>query len=154
VPARVQIVAVGRLDRDLRPAFEHYVRLVGRRLDVRLHEVKEVSLRGRDPDEVARTEGERLLRAVRDARIVVALDERGRRYDSQGFSRQLARWLRSHAPTFVLGGTVGLSQAVLDRADAVISLSSMTIAHQLARVVLMEQLFRALKIEAGETYHH
>ena len=153
MPSRVQIVAVGRLDRDLRPAYDHYAHLLGRRLDVRLHEVKEVSLRGRSPDEVRRVEGERVLRVVGDERIVVALDEHGRRYDSHGFARQMAAWLRTDAPVFVLGGTVGLSQAVLDRADAGVSLSTMTIAHQLARIVLMEQLFRALKIEAGETYH-
>jgi len=154
MPARVAIVAVGRLDVELRPAFEHYLRLLSRRVDVRLREVKEVSLRGRSPEEVKRAEGERLLGAVEGAGLVVALDEHGRRYDSVEFSRQLATWMRSETPTFVLGGAAGLSRPVLDRAGAVVSLSGLTLAHQLARIVLMEQLFRALKIEAGETYHH
>jgi 23S rRNA (pseudouridine1915-N3)-methyltransferase len=154
MPARVGIVAVGRLDLELRPAFEHYRRLLSRRVDVHLREVKEVSLRGRSPEEVKRVEGERLLGAVGAVGLVVALDEHGRRYDSVEFSRQLAAWMGAEAPTFVLGGAVGLSRAVLDRAGAVVSLSGMTFAHQLARIVLMEQIFRALKIEAGETYHH
>lgn len=154
MPGRLQIVAVGRLDADLRPACEHYRQLVARRVRLTVREVRDVALRGRSEAEVLRDEGERVLAALTEARPIIALDEAGTLYDSAAFAAQLATWLEQGAPTFVIGGSLGLPTAVKARAHARLSLSPLTLPHQLARVVLMEQVFRALKIAAGETYHH
>jgi 23S rRNA (pseudouridine1915-N3)-methyltransferase len=154
VPARIHIVAVGRLDADLQPAFEHYRRLLSARVELTVREVREVALRGRSADEVLRLEGERLLAALAGARQVVALDASGRTYDSPAFAGQLTAWLERDPLTLVIGGSLGLADQVKAAAGALLSLSSFTLPHQLARVVLAEQLFRALKIAAHETYHH
>jgi 23S rRNA (pseudouridine1915-N3)-methyltransferase len=154
MPPRIRIVAVGRLDADLRPAFEHYRRLLTARAELTVREVREVALRGRSPAEVLRLEGERLIAALAGERQVVALDSGGRTYDSEAFADRLAAWLGNGPLTFVLGGSLGIAEPVRASALERLSLSALTLPHQLARVVLAEQLFRGLKIVAGEAYHH
>jgi 23S rRNA (pseudouridine1915-N3)-methyltransferase len=154
VAARIQIVAVGRLDAQLRPVFEHYRRLLGATLDLRVHEVREVPLRGRQPAEVLREEARRLATVLEQAGRTVALDAAGRAPDSMEFARCLATWLEGGGVTFVFGGSLGLHEQVKAHADELLSLSRLTLPHQLARVVLVEQVFRAVKIGRGESYHH
>ena len=151
MPERLEILAVGRLDADLRPAFAHYERLIGGlcRLSVR-----EVPLRGRAAAEVLRDEGRRLLTGLSPGGIIVALDARGRAYDSEAFAGRLRTWSEAGAVTFVVGGSLGLADEVKAAARESLSLSPLTLPHQLARIVLAEQLFRGLKIMRGETYHH
>ena len=100
-------------------------------------------------------EGARILSRIRDGEHVIALCIGGKRMDSQAFAARLARLAAEAAPaiTFVIGGSDGLSDAVLDRADERLSLSDMTFPHRLARLMLLEQLYRAFKIQRGETYH-
>jgi len=89
----------------------------------------------------------------RDA--LVALDARGKTVDSPGFARRLERFAaEGRRPTFVIGGAMGLTDGFRQAADSVLSLSPMTLPHALARVVFMEQLYRALTIRAGHPYHH
>jgi len=154
VPPRVDIVAVGRLDQQLRPAFDHYRRLLAPRLSLQVREVREVPLRGRVTPEVLRLEGERLATATRDADVVVALDRSGRMPGSMELSDLLGGWLERGPTAFVVGGSLGLAPAIIDAAGYVLSLSALTLPHQLARLVLVEQLYRAVKIRAGEAYHY
>lgn len=154
MPPRVDIVAVGRLDQQLRPAFDHYRRLLAPRLSLQVREVREVPLRGRVTLEVLRLEGERLATATRDADVVVALDRSGRMPGSMELSDLLGGWLERGPTAFVVGGSLGLAPAIIDAAGYVLSLSALTLPHQLARLVLVEQLYRAVKIRAGEAYHY
>jgi 23S rRNA (pseudouridine1915-N3)-methyltransferase len=152
--ARILIVAVGRLSADMRPAFDHYRRLLTARAELTVREVQETALRGRAPHEVVRLEGKRLSAALAGERQVVALDAGGRMYDSPAFAEQLTAWLAGGQLTFVIGGSLGLAGSIREAAQARLSLSAFTLPHQLARIVLAEQLFRGLKITARETYHH
>jgi len=154
VPERLEILAVGRLDADLRPAFAHYERLLGGLCRLSVREVREVPLRGRAAAEVLRDEGRRLLSELSPGGVTVALDAVGRTYDSEAFATRLRTWSEAGAVTFVVGGSLGLADEVKAAARESLSLSALTLPHQLARVVLAEQLFRALKILRGETYHH
>lgn len=105
--------------------------------------------------EVRRQEGSAILRQVPSGWTLVALDPGGRQMSSE----ELAGWLRQQglagrsSLAFVLGGTLGLSGEVLAAASLRLSLSAMTFPHQLALVVLLEQLYRAARISAGEPYH-
>ena len=154
MPPRIDILAVGKLHADLRPAFEHYRHLVSGLARLEVREVREIALRGRSRDEVMRGEGRRLLAALPGAGTVAALDMAGSRLDSERFAQRLESWLARGPATFVVGGSLGLAPEVVAAADELVSLSPLTLPHQLARVVLAEQLFRALKIARRETYHH
>ncbi|HUO85938.1 MAG TPA: 23S rRNA (pseudouridine(1915)-N(3))-methyltransferase RlmH [Thermoanaerobaculia bacterium] len=102
-----------------------------------------------------RAEGEALLAALPDPAWVVALDPGGRTFDSPAFAAELSRIRQGwpHPVAFLLGSDLGLDGSVLAAARTVLSLGPMTLSHELARVVLYEQLYRAASIEAGTGYH-
>jgi 23S rRNA (pseudouridine1915-N3)-methyltransferase len=134
---RVIVVAVGRIRPPYAEAVHHYSKLLGRYCRLELVEVREDDDVGRRVPERAHT---------------VLLDVEGRTYDSVAFSR----WLEDRRQSgrdlcFVVGGAYGTR---LDSADEKLSFGPMTLPHQLARVVLLEQVYRAHKILANEPYHH
>ncbi len=152
--ARVELLVVGSLHRDLAPAAQHYLDLLRPLMTVSVREVKEVPLRGRSEGEVLREEGRRLLAAWPQAPAVTALAVAGRTLDTRAFAAALQRAFERGGAGFVIGGSLGLAAEAGARADDALSLSALTLPHQLARVVLLEQLFRAGKILRGEPYHH
>jgi 23S rRNA (pseudouridine1915-N3)-methyltransferase len=104
---------------------------------------------------IMRAESARLLASVPDRGYVVVLDERGQPHDSLKFSKWLERMTieQPHGVTFVMGGDVGLAESVRQRADKLLSLSAMTLPHQLARVLLLEQIYRACTLMRNIPYH-
>jgi len=100
-------------------------------------------------------EGEAILSRIRPGDYVIALTIPGKQWDSPGLSRHLDDLMNrgQSSLVFLIGGSLGLSDRVLARADEEISMSKMTFPHQLARVMLLEQLYRAMKIRSGERYH-
>ena len=105
--------------------------------------------------QVKDTEGERILRHVAEDAFVVALEIRGEMLSSAELADFIERKQVSGTShiQFVIGGSLGLSEAVLGRADYRLSFSRMTFPHQLMRVVLLEQIYRSFRIIAGEPYH-
>ncbi|MDR0765417.1 MAG: 23S rRNA (pseudouridine(1915)-N(3))-methyltransferase RlmH [Odoribacteraceae bacterium] len=101
-------------------------------------------------------EGELILSCLEETDTVVLLDERGTEYSSVEFSAYLERKAREGARrlVFVTGGAYGFSGRVYERARERVSLSRMTFSHQMARVIFLEQLYRAMTIARGEAYHH
>ena len=136
---KTTLLTVGRARPPFAEAEAHYRKMLGRRQPVELVEA-------RDDDDLGRR--------LPDRAWSVALDRGGRAMDSLEWSRWLERRrLEARDVCFVVGGPVGLPDTLLARVDERISLGPQTMAHQLARVVLLEQLFRAVKILAGEPYH-
>jgi len=154
VAARIEILAVGSLHRDFEPAARHYLDLLRPYVGVTVREVKETPLRGRSEAEVLREEGRRLLAAWPQAPQVAALAVEGRAPGTEAFAAWLQRGMERGGAAFVVGGSLGLAPEVVAQAGERISLSALTLPHQLARVVLLEQVFRATKILRGEPYHH
>jgi 23S rRNA (pseudouridine1915-N3)-methyltransferase len=154
VAARVEILAVGSLHRDLRPAAHHYLEVLRPLAAVKVREVKEVPLQSRSEEEVRRGEGRRLLAAWPQTPVVAALAVDGRAYGTADFAPWFQRACERGGVGFVIGGSLGLAAAVRERADVQLSLSPLTLPHQLARIVLLEQVFRAAKIMRGQPYHH
>lgn len=103
-----------------------------------------------------RKEGQALLGAVTQRDMVIGLDEGGKAHGSKGLAARMTRWLEDpgRAPCFVVGGPFGFSPEMRARFDETMSLGPYTLPHDLARVVLLEQLYRAMTILAGHPYHH
>lgn len=151
---RIRVLAVGR-DRSglYRPALEEYARRLEHYARFEVVEVPEARRHAGTP-RARDEEGEALLARLRDGERVVALDERGKEPSSQELALRLGGWLAGGRDlAFVVGGADGLSEAVRARADESLSLSRLTLAHRLARLVLLEQLYRAFTILRGEPYH-
>lgn len=153
---KVLVVVVGRVRGDLADSVNEYERRAGRYWKL---EVVEVSGGGpgRDapPEAVKDAEAERLLARIPPEIEVVALTREGRGMDSRALSGYLEQHaVRSSAGVaFVIGGAFGLGEAVLSRSRRQLSLSAMTLPHEMARLVLAEQLYRAGTILRGEPYH-
>ena len=115
--------------------------------------VPEVRAGGRyDDDHVRKREGASLLERLSDRGVVIALDRSGEVPTTEELARRLERWTTPRG-TFVIGGPLGLHRVVLERADSVWSLSPLTYPHELVRVLVAEQLYRALTINRGVPYH-
>jgi 23S rRNA (pseudouridine1915-N3)-methyltransferase len=100
-------------------------------------------------------EGEHILAAVREGSLVIALDMKGQAWSSEELASSFREWELSgrNQIAFVIGGDLGLSPAVLARSNLRLSLSQMTFTHPMARLLLLEQIYRAFRILRGEPYH-
>ena len=109
-----------------------------------------------EPARRSAVEGERLLREIGPQDLLFAMDERGEEFSSEGFARFLDKLDRDAqgTPCFVVGGPYGLADGVRARARRLIRLGAMTLPHELARVVLLEQIYRAECIRRSIPYHH
>jgi 23S rRNA (pseudouridine1915-N3)-methyltransferase len=153
---KLSLIAVGRARGALGEAIAEYEARVGRYFTFESVEVREEPFRGRgDVQRVRAEEAKRLLARVPAGADVVALHETGRQWDSQRLSGYLSDLALRASPgaAFVVGGAYGLSDDLLARAAHVLSLSAFTLPHELARLVLAEQLYRAGTIARGEPYH-
>jgi 23S rRNA (pseudouridine1915-N3)-methyltransferase len=137
---RYRVVAVGRVkDAALRAACDEYLDRLRRYTRVEEREVKDEA---------------RLLEAVPEGSRLVALSARGEQWTSVQLADWTARWeLEGRDVAFAIGGADGLVEPALRRAERVWSLSALTFPHELARVILYEQLYRAYTIRRGEPYH-
>ncbi len=156
----IRILCVGKLkERCFLDACAEYEKRLSRFFTVQVQEVADEkapdTLSRAEEAQVRAREGERLLRFVGEKEHVVALCIGGREYTSEQFASrvQTLRDGGTHTLTFLIGGSLGLSEAAIARANERLSLGKMTLPHRIARLVLEEQLFRAAKILAGETYH-
>ena len=151
---RIVIAAVGKVrHRALAPAIREYESRAARYWPLEFVEVREEPVRSAAPQVIREREGARLLDRLAGMRVVTC-EEGGVRMDSEAF----ARWLRRERESardlaFVIGGPFGLSAAVRHTAAQRIALAPWTLPHELARLVLAEQLYRAGTILRGEPYH-
>jgi 23S rRNA (pseudouridine1915-N3)-methyltransferase len=153
---RVTILSVGhKMPAWIQEGFHEYARRMPPEIRVEMVELKpEERGAGKSAEKAKELEGERLIAAVPAGATLLALDEKGRAVTTQGLSVMLSEWMRDAVhPVFAIGGADGLSAAVKERSDKLISLSALTLPHALVRVVLAEQLYRAWSILARHPYH-
>jgi 23S rRNA (pseudouridine1915-N3)-methyltransferase len=151
---KIILLAVGKLrSAQLRDICADYVERLQRYGPAEVLEIK--ASESGSPDQRILQEGERLLSALQPSDHVVVLDERGKQWSSVELCEALKNWeLRSvRRVAFVLGGAYGIAQEV-KRKGTLLSLSKMTLPHELCRAVILEQLYRARTIQRGEPYHH
>jgi 23S rRNA (pseudouridine1915-N3)-methyltransferase len=153
---RCTLVSVGKLKGWSAEGSEDYAKRLRRYFPIEIIEVGEEDMNRRSRDEVLSTEARRILKRLPADAYVISLDrEKGKQHSSEELARRLEDLGisgRSHV-AFVIGGPLGLSTEVLKRADELWSFGKITLPHALARIVLLEQLYRAVKIQRGEKYH-
>lgn len=157
---KITIVTVGKIkEKYLRDAIGEYSKRLSKYCKLEIVEVADE----KTPDNASETmekiirdkEAERILKYVREDAYVITLEIGGKMLDSVEFSRKLENLGiqgKSHI-LFIIGGSIGLGEAVLKRSDFPLSFSKMTFPHQLMRVILLEQIYRGYRIMAGEPYH-
>lgn len=157
---RITVVCVGKLkEKYWQAAVAEYSKRLSRYHKLEIIELADEkapeSMSAAQEDEVKQKEGERILKALKEDAFVIALAIEGKRMTSEELSAFLEKKAvggTSHI-AFVIGGSLGLSPAVMARADYALSFSPMTFPHQMMRVILLEQVYRAEKILRKEPYH-
>ena len=150
---QLSLLAVGKLRPAFREVCDEYLRRIRRMVPLTEHEVREAGRAGsvaQQRDE----EGKRVLAALPDHTDLTLLDLDGACWSSEQVAEQLQEWrLQGRPHALVIGGAVGVAPAVRERASNIWSLGPLTLPHELARVVVAEQLYRATTILRGEPYH-
>lgn len=156
----IDIAAVGKIkEKYFADGIKEYTKRLGRHCTLNIIEVEDEktpeSLSDKEMELAKQREGERLLSKIPSGTFVIALAIEGKQLSSEELSEKLSDIMvdgSSHV-VFVIGGSLGLSQEVLSRSQMKLSFSKMTFPHQLMRVVLLEQIYRAFKIMKNEPYH-
>lgn len=149
----IRIVAIGKKHEDwVLEGIERYQKRLRAPFDVKWDLLPHSTLEG---PQARQKESETILSRLNDDEFVVLLDETGKSYDSPTLSRQLESvFTRGSSLTLVIGGAYGVNEALQQRAQIIWSLSPLVFPHQLVRLILIEQLYRAQEISRGSSYHH
>ena len=157
---RITLVAAGRLKENyLRLGIGEFMKRLAPFAQVEIREIREERMpeapSAAEKEQVLRSEGARLLKLVPEGSFLFVLDVCGKELSSEELAEELAALaLKGQSSiTFLIGGAFGLSEEVRRAADVRLSLSRLTFTHQMVRLLLMEQIYRAFKINRGEKYH-
>ena len=156
---KINIICVGKIKEDFfKGASAEYEKRLSRFCDINIINLPDKSFpeNASESEEkaVLKAEGELILKKIGKSDTVIALCVEGKMLTSEGLAEKI-KDIQNYSSTidFIIGGSLGLSQEVKNRADFKLSLSTMTFPHRIARIVLEEQIYRAFKINANETYH-
>ena len=156
----IDIICIGNLKESFwREGAGEYIKRLKNYCNLEIIQIKETPLpknaTEKDEEKVIESESNAILSKLKKQSYVVALDVKGKEYSSESFAERietLAVEGKSRI-VFIIGGSLGLSKEACSQADIRMSFSQMTYPHQLMRVILLEQIYRAFKINNGETYH-
>lgn len=156
----IRLICVGKIKESFfSEGIAEYKKRLSRFISFEIIEVKDEKTKEnaseKEENLIRDKEGERILEKIREGDHVIALSIKGKKYTSEGFSEYIGDLMNRgvSSVTFIIGGSIGLSEAVLKRADSEVSFSDMTFPHQLMRLIFTEQLYRAFKIMNNEPYH-
>ncbi|MCX7922111.1 MAG: 23S rRNA (pseudouridine(1915)-N(3))-methyltransferase RlmH [Clostridia bacterium] len=157
---KVTVISVGKLkEKYIKDGINEYVKRLSRFCDIEMVEVEDEqapdNLSAAQEQQVKKKEADKILKRVKDGSTVIVLDVKGERMTSEVFASKLNSFFVSGTShiTFIIGGSLGLDPSLISVARLRFSMSDLTFPHQLARFILMEQLYRAFKIMNNETYH-
>lgn len=157
---KITILAVGKLkEKYLKDGIAEYAKRLSRFCDFEMIEVVDEqapeNLSRAQELQVLAKEADKLLEKLKAGSLMILLDVYGEKPDSEGFAKKLDGFMQRGAShlVFMIGGSLGVDERLRERADFKLSLSAMTMPHQLVRLVLVEQVYRGFKIMRGETYH-
>ena len=153
---KIKIIVVDRTRSPfLKEGESFYLERLNRYAQTQWVEVRPASIKkGRPADGILTREGDLIFKRTDTRDHIIALDRSGKVYDSVGLARRIEKLsLTGNCLTFVIGGPLGLSKEILTRAHEILSLSRLTLTHEMTRLLLLEQLYRAFTIIRGEKYH-
>ena len=156
----ISIICIGKIKENyLKDAINEYSKRLSKFCNLKITELQDEKLptkiNGSIINEIKNKECDKIIDAIKKDSYIICLDLKGKEYSSEDFSRKIENIALNFnsSITFIIGGTLGLNEKVLSLASEKICFSKMTFPHQLIRVFLLEQLFRAFKISNNETYH-
>lgn len=156
----ISIICIGKIKENyLKDAINEYSKRLSKFCNLKITELQDEKLptkiNGSIINEIKNKECDKIIDAIKKDSYVICLDLKGKEYSSEYFSKKIENIALNFnsSITFIIGGTLGLNEKVLSLASEKICFSKMTFPHQLIRVFLLEQLFRAFKISNNETYH-
>lgn len=154
---KIKILALGKIkEKFLKEGIDEFVKRLSIYSPIEILELQPVEIKDENLIEsVLDKEAEKILSLIKSNSFVVTLDVLGVSFSSEKFAAKIDEIIKSghNELVFVIGSSYGLSKLVSQRADLRLSLSSLTFLHQFARLILVEQIYRAFKILKGETYH-
>lgn len=148
----IKIIAVGSIKEDyFTGAIREYVKRLSPYTKLQIIQVPDEKC----DEKTKKKEATGILKALKDSDFVITLEIKGKRFTSEQFAKKLEDLFVSGHPdiAFIIGGSLGLDDSVLSRSDLAVSFSDMTFPHQLMRIILLEQIYRAYKINRHEPYH-
>ncbi|KFE42582.1 23S rRNA (pseudouridine(1915)-N(3))-methyltransferase RlmH [Staphylococcus agnetis] len=157
---KITIIAVGKLkEKYWKQAIAEYEKRLTAYTKVEIIEVPDEkapeNMSDKEIEQVKEKEGQRILAKIKPQSTVITLEIQGKMLSSEGLAKEMDQRMTQGASdfTFIIGGSNGLHQDVMKRSNFALSFSKMTFPHQMMRVVLLEQVYRAFKINRGEAYH-
>lgn len=149
----IKIITVGSIkEKYLKDAIEEYTKRLSKYTNIEIVEVKDEGLV--EPQKAISLEEEKILKHINEKDYIITLEIEGKEFTSEEFAEKLDKiQLEASNITFIIGGSYGLSQNIKDKSRLHLSFSKMTFPHQLFRVLLLEQIYRAFKINNNESYH-
>ena len=154
----LKVIVVGRVKQGyLRAALGEFAQRINRYSSLEIIEIKEEKIASRsDPERIKEKEAERIVSKLDSRSYNIALDEQGKELSSLKFAHLFEEVSRKgyRQMSFIIGGALGLSSRVKEQADLVLALSRMTFTHEMIRLFLLEQIYRAFTIIRGEPYHN
>ena len=154
---KVKLIVVGKTKEDwIRQGIKHYQKLLKKYADLEIIELKEEKItKSKDEKTILDSEGEKISKYLKKDALRIALDVGGDEFTSEEFAKFFEKSLNcghNHF-IFVLGGALGLSEKTLEACSVKLSLSRMTFTHEISRIIILEQIYRAFSILAGTKYH-
>jgi 23S rRNA (pseudouridine1915-N3)-methyltransferase len=157
---KITIITVGKIkEKHFTAAIDEYAKRLTKYCNMTMIEVPDEkapeNLSDKEMVQVKDKEGDRILSKIKDTQYVITLEIKGKQATSEEFSEQLSLLGLSGQSdiVFIIGGSLGLSDQVIKRSNHALSFSKMTFPHQLMKVVLLEQIYRAFRIQKNEPYH-
>ena len=153
---RIVVAAYGKLrSSHIRREIDKYIGRLGKYTSLEVREIKEQRAGG-DSSKARTNDDSRFLKTLKDDDYLILCDERGKQPDSTGLAEILSQRERSGRgrTIFLVGGAYGVGTDIRERADMLLGLSRLTLPHELARLVLIEAIYRGFTIQRGEKYHH
>jgi len=150
-----EIVFIGKTkDSFIQSGIKEYSSRLKHYTNIQITTLKDKS-GGKSAREAIESQGQQMLNAVPQGAVIVALDSRGQQFTSESFSKKIVNWELSSVKqvNYLIGGPDGISETILNSSQLVLSFSKMTFTHDMVRMLLIEQLYRAYTIKNGEKYH-